>query len=297
VTAATQTTSSFHVRWPCERFYWSILDTSLIPAGEKATDERLRYLLEPDLPIPLDDVHAVFVRVSGIPSRVVTCAVSKEILRRDVPARSLTLGPSDAPAFVRDAVGKGFDSARLNVLVGEFEPVAVRLWRQLTTFAALAFVALAFALTIVGIERRVVAARDDGENFRSRHDSLVTSALGPPPPGNVLPPELRLAAELRALHQTRHQSDAVPSSVDAADRLVDLLSHWPHDVPTRTESIVVSDTAIHVRGLVSENDAAQRLVTATSALAGLRMSFPSVQAAPDGVRFGLEWHAEPGAKK
>ena len=32
-------------------------------------------------------------------------------------------------------------------------------------------------------------------------------------------------------------------------------------------------------------------------LAGMQMSFPSVQAAPDGVRFGLEWHAEPGTKK
>jgi hypothetical protein len=297
VTAATQTTSSFHVRWPCERFYWGILDTSLIPNGEKATDERLRFLLEPELPVPLDDVHAVFVRGSGGPSRVVACAISKEILRRDVPAQSLTLGPSDAPAFVRDGFWKGVDSAGLNLLVGEFEPATVRSWRRRTTLAALALVALGFALTIVGIERRVATACNDGESLRSRRESLVTSAIGPPPPGNVLPQELRLAAELRTFRQTRRQSDAVPLSVDATDHLVDLLSHWPLGIPARIESIVVSDAAIHIRGLVSENDSAQRLATATSTLAGLRMSFPSVQAAPDGVRFGLEWHAEPGAKK
>src|SRR5262249_3359006 len=150
---------------------------------------------------------------------------------------------------------------------------------------------------LVGIERRAAASRDEVERLRSLRESLVAAALGPPPPGQVLPPELRLAAELRSLRQTRHHSDAIPASVDATDRLVDLLSHWPLDVPTRTESIVVSDTAVHVRGLVAENDAAQRLASATSTLAGLRMSFPSVQAAPDGVRFGLEWHAESGAKK
>jgi hypothetical protein len=286
-----------HVRWPNERFYWGILDTSLLPAEEKATDERLRFLFEPELPVPLDKVHAVFVPAAGSPTKVVACALSKEVLQRDVPAEALTLGPNDAPAFVCDATGTGFAPAGLNFLVDEFEPVTVRSWRRQTTFAVLTVVALAFALTIVGIERRVAAARNDGEGFRSRRERLVASALGPPPPGNVLPPELRLAAELRALRQTRRHSDVVPSSVDATDRLVDLLSAWPLGIPTRIESIVVSDTAIHVHGLVSDNDAAQRLATSTSALAGLQMSFPSVQAAPDGVRFGLEWHAESGAKK
>jgi hypothetical protein len=289
--------SSMHVRWPCERFYWGILDPSLLPAGEKATDERLRFLLEPELPVPLDDVHAVFVPAAGSPSRIVACALSREVLQRDVPTQALTLGPGDAPAFVRDAFGNDVDPTDLNLLVGEFEPVKVRSWRRRTTFAALAFVALAFAVTIVGIERRATAARNDGESLQIHREGLVASALGPPPPGQVLPPELRLAAELRSLRQTRRQSDAVPASIDITDRLIDLLKHWPIDVPSRTESIVVSDTAVHVRGLVSENDAAQRLATATSALAGLRMSFPSVQAAPDGVRFGLEWHAEPGAKQ
>ena len=294
---AAKSTSSMDLRWPCERFYWCILDASLLPAGEKATDERMRFVLEPELPVPLDDVHAVFVPAAGNPAKVVACALPKEVLRRDVPAQALTLGPSDAPAFVRDAFEKGLDPTKLNLLVGEFEPATVRSWRRRTTCAALAFVALAFALTLVGIERRAASARNDEESLRSRRESLVTSALGPPPPGHVLPPELRLAAELRSLRQTRRQSDTVPASIDITDRLIDLLQHWPLDVPTRTESIVVSDTAIHVRGLVSENDAAQRLATATSALAGLRMSFPSVQAAPDGVRFGLEWHVEPGATK
>jgi hypothetical protein len=294
---AAKSTSSMDLRWPCERFYWCILDASLLPAGEKATDERMRFVLEPELPVPLDDVHAVFVQAAGNPAKVVACALSKEVLRRDVTAQALMLGPSDAPAFVRDVFEKGFDPARLNLLVGEFEPSTVRSWRRRTTFAALAFVALAFALTVLGIERRATSARNDEERLRSRRESLVTSSLGPPPPGHALPPELRVAAELRALRQTRRQSDAVPASIDITDRLIDLLQHWPLDVPTRTESIVVSDTAVHIRGLVSENDAAQRLATATSALTGLRMSFPSVQAAPDGVRFGLEWHAEPGATK
>ncbi len=297
MTAATPSTSSFHVRWPCERFYWSILDTSLIPDGEKATDERLRFLLEPELPVPLDDVHAVFVPAVGSSKSVVACALSKDILQREVPAEALTLGPGGAPAFMRDTLGEDFDSSTLNLLVGDFEPATVRSWRRRTTLAALAAVVLAFALALIGIERRVATARDEGESFRSRRESLVAAALGPPPPGNGLPPELRLAAELRALRQTRHQSDAIPSPVDATARLIDLLSHWPLGIPTRIESVVVSDTAIHVRGLVSENDAAQRLATATSALAGMQMSFPSVQAAPDGVRFGLEWHADAGAKK
>jgi hypothetical protein len=247
--------------------------------------------------VPLDNVHAVFAPATGSSKSVVACALSKDVLRREVPAEALTLGPSGAPAFVRDALGEDFDPPTLNLLVGDFEPATVRSWRQRTTLAALAAVALAFALTIVGIERRVAAARNDGERLRSRRENLVAAALGPPPPGQVLPAELRLAAELRSLRQTRRQSDAAPATVDATDRLADLLSRWPLDIATRTESIVVSDSTVHVRGLVAENDAAQRLATATSTLTGMQMSFPSVQAAPDGVRFGLEWHAEPGAKK
>lgn len=300
MTRDVTTTGSFHVRWPCERFFWALIDASVLPAGERVSDERLRFMLEPELPLPLEDVHADFVPVTGSEKRFVACALPRIVLREETPSGALTIGPSEAPAFVREAVGERFDAARINLLVGEFEPGPVRKWRRRTSLATAAGVVLAFALVIVGIERRILGANDNAEVLRAQRDVLIARALGPAPAGQPLPPELRLEAELRALSLTRRQSETLSNAVapvDATDRLTDLLAHWPTDVPTKTESIVVSDGAVHVHGVVTASEDAQRLATATGALTGLQASFPSVQAAPEGCRFGLEWTAATGAKR
>ena len=113
--------------------------------------------------------------------------------------------------------------------------------------------------------------------------------LGPSPAGQRLPPELRLAADLRTFRQTRRQSEQFATTRDATDTLAGLLRLWPTDAPTRTDAIVISDAAVHVRGTVAESEQVQQLASATQRLVGLEMGFPSVQSGPDGWNFGIEW--------
>jgi hypothetical protein len=275
-----------HVRWPCERFYFALLDTSVLPPGERVTDIRLRFLFEPELPEPLDNVQAGFARVDE--RRWLACAAPKAALRDDLPKKTLTLSPSDLPQFVGEAIGTQVSPDRLNVLVGEFEPTPIRsLRRRSLLLGAIAGVVL-FALVDLGIERRIGSARDDLDRLRAARDDIVLKALGTTPNSQQLPSELRLAAELRSLRQTRRQSESVHAAPDAADTLVDLLRRWPSDVPTRTETVVVTDTTVHAAGTVARSDDAQDLATKVHDLPGFEMGFPSVQSAPDGWRFGIE---------
>lgn len=283
------------VRWSSARFYWALLDASVLPAHERPTQERLRYLLEPELPEPLEDVHAVFAPIGG--TRWLACVLPRRVLASDVLPGTLTLAPSELAPFVHEAVGETVAPGALNLLVGEFEPTPVRAWRRRAFGLAILAAAAVLALVLVGIERRAAAARDGIDHRRAQREELIAAALGPAPAGQPLPPELRLAAALRALRQTRRQGERVVLVPDPTDALLELLRRWPSDLPNRTDAIVVTDASLHVRGTVADSDQAQRLASATAELTGLRAAFPSIQSAPDGVRFGLEWRRDPGAKR
>ena len=279
------------ISWPAEHFYFALLDTSRLPTSERITDDRLKYLLEPELPEPLDDVHAVFRRVGG--TRWIACAVPRRTLEAEVLPAVVSLTPQNLPEGIKAAVEPPIAAADLELLVGEYEPHSVRAWRRRCLSAAAIGVLLALAVSLVGIEQRIRHATDRAATLRTQRAVQVEAALGPTSTASALPPELRLLAELRALRQTRRQGDTVPVTRDATDVLEALLERWPETLPTRTDAVVVSDTAVHVRGTVAESDAAQALASATTTIADFKAAFPAVQSAPDGWRFGLEWRREP----
>jgi hypothetical protein len=286
---AAQHASDRHLVWPAARFYFALLDASALPASERITEERLRYLLEAELPEPLDDVHAVF-RSAG-PRRWLACALPRAELARDLPDTAITLVPDSIPGPFRSAIETPLAPADFQLLVGDYEPKPVRLARRHMLVATAAASALALAVVLLGFQRRIAAELDRAEQQRVERSDLIAQALGPPSAQQPLPPELRLVAELRALRQTRRQADSVASVRDVSDVLIDLLARWPRDLPTRTDALIVSEGAVHARGSVAESDHAQALATAMSGLAGFTESFPSVQTTSDGWRFALEWRA------
>jgi len=293
-TAATSSApAAARLSWPAARFYFTLLDTSRLPKGERITDERLRYLLEPELPEPLEEVHAVFRRIGD--SKWIACAVSRRTLESEIAPAVVSLTPQDLPEVIKAAAAAPIAAADLELLVGEYEPRSVRAWRRRCSYAAGIGLLLVLTIALIGIERRIDQATAVAAELRARRASKIDAALGAASAASPLPPELRLLAELRALRQTRRQGDTVPPTRDATDVLEALLARWPEALPTRTDAIVVSDSAVHVRGTVAESDAAQALAYATTTLNDFKAAFPAVQSAPGGWRFGLEWRRDPSA--
>lgn len=299
-TASWSTSAPRHLTWPATRCYFALLDASGIPSSERVTEERLRFFLEPDLPEPLDEVHAVFHPLGG--RRWLACAVRRDLLEREVPESAVTLVPDSVPEALRAAIGEAVEPAALQLLVGPYEARAVRSARLRVLGVVAAALLLTLGAVLYGLEQRIALRDARVEKLRLNRASRVEDALGPPPPGQALPPELRLLAELRALRQTRRQGDALAAPFDATDALAQLLSAWPESLATRTDSLIVTEAAVHARGTVGASDDAQALADATGSLAGYQASFPGVQSAPEGWRFALEWRssgdaARPGGRR
>ncbi|HKX46842.1 MAG TPA: hypothetical protein VJP77_09070, partial [Planctomycetota bacterium] len=142
------------VRWPPERFYWAVLDASSLPT-RRPSHEQLAFLLEPLVPQPLEEIHAVFVPLGG--RRHLACAASREALHEALASGAVSLGPAGAPPFA-DVPGDVVE--RIELLTGPFEPVPVRAGRRRLVVEALALGVAAVALALVAVERRVARWQD-----------------------------------------------------------------------------------------------------------------------------------------
>ncbi|HMN96842.1 MAG TPA: hypothetical protein PKC43_10230 [Phycisphaerales bacterium] len=295
-----------HLRWPPGAFYWAIVD--LTPLGRSVGTMSLRasrtgaspkvhrqigYLLEPSLPVPLEQLHWSFTPLGD--RQVLCCAVDRgrlEPLIRDHAALE-TLTPSATPALPID-LDRPIDCEALNLLTGPFEPSRIAKVRRMIVWQAsllivlgIAGVGLGFGVRASAIENaimtlertrtaRIVAALDDGESDLSR-------------PSSPLPPELRLLAELRRLERASGGStSANRRSDDAAPALAALLAAWPEPSQASFESLVVSSESIVVQGVAPEPAEAQRVSDALAGLRGWRLLQPQLRGLRDSVAFTIE---------
>jgi hypothetical protein len=151
-----------HETWPMERFYWAVLEApGYTRAGPLAPG--LRPLLDDDVPVPGESLHAVGVPLGG--GRLLVCAAERERLA-GVDAGVLRLTPGDVPEFAG-----GVDASGLNLLVGEFEPGLLRRARTRRHLLAMAACLLCAALVSVGLLRRAAGwntlAHDAGSATRA----------------------------------------------------------------------------------------------------------------------------------
>lgn len=264
---ATPSTDARHVVWPTTAFYWSEIDASAL--GSRPTDRELTYLLETDLPAPLESVHAVFARLDA--TRFAACAVEKERLRAELPEDALSLRPEEPPEFLAGRI----DCARLNLLVGPWEPAAVRRMRRAWLAVAVTGLVLCAAAVSWGLQRRIGAERDHALAVEALRREVLLAAIGP----SGLQPnaDMSLASELSRLRATRTAPPAPAGSraeqagdaaaVDAASVLSSVLAAWPADVHLQTESLVVSDSTVTIAGLVPASADAQRVADALGRIA------------------------------
>jgi hypothetical protein len=282
------------LQWPAERFYWAVLDASVLPArarsGAGRSAKRLGYLFENVVPgVPIEDVHSVYRRLKGRQRRFVACGVPCTVLE-GVDPDAVTLRPRSLPSFIPEDL----DPACLNVLTGPYLPGAVRRLRRRWRAHVGVMLVVCVGALLVGAERRVQAVQKQHDDVIAARALVLQQVLGPQAPatGSSQPPELRLTAELRRLEQTRNPGVAIAQAANGSSILSELLSRWPGDVHARTESIVVAPTSITVRATVDTMADAQRFADAFVGLRGWRLRQPRSESRRGHVDVTLRFERE-----
>lgn len=208
------------VRWPPDRFYWSVLASpGFSRIGELPPG--LHAAFEEDVPVPLESLHAVCAPIGD--GQILVCAAPRaDLASLELDLRSVT--PESLP-------GLGVvDPLVLNLLVGAFEPRAVKTARIRRHLLAMTTVALCAALAVAGLLRRAGALRNLAEEATQGLGSILESALPAGPPG----------ALVLEIERARRESAAViEPPADAALALASILSVWPTQVPSIPQSLQV----------------------------------------------------------
>lgn len=259
------------VVWPPERFYWGVLNVQGLPRNADRG-----YLLEPLLPVPTESVHAVYAPAGE--GRVLACAAPREALEELDPT-ALSLAPESLP----DAVGDvEVDPARLNLLVGPYQPRQVRRLRAIWHISVAAILAAGAGLAILGLHERARvherAATDVQEALNALYDQVLPGRLA----GSMQNPALLLSTELERLRRTRTEAAPTQIAGDAALVLADLLAHWPGELMLRTESLTVAADEVTLTGLVDSAEKVEPLRSALGELDAWRLALPRTESTGDG---------------
>ena len=293
-----------HMELPADRFFWAVLDAEGLAAQRGGQiSNRLGFLFENALPVPIEDVHAVYQPIPGDQQRhVLACGVLKDELREVVAnaqTELLTMTPASLPEFAKDL---SVEPQALSLLTDDFQPRSVRRLKRQLLFRTVGVIAVMAVLIIIGLERRTASLRGQVDDAQSRRANLIASTLRdnlghPPPTANPQPIDLRFVSELRTLRQTRQ----VPTtgddgnnghSQDATTSLAALLHAWPRDLNVLAESLSITPSAMTLRGQAPQHADVQALADALGSLAGWRLEQPQVTASGSpqhGVNAVLQW--------
>ena len=282
-----------HLTWPSERFFWAVLDASVLSAARtkrwRWSLQRLGYLFESVLPgLAIEDVHAVYRRLrgpspgagpgAGAGQRYLACGLTRSVLEQEVGPQAVTLTPGSLPSFVEEDI----EPNRINLLTGSFLAKPVRTAQRRWLLHASVILIACTSLIIFGLERRVHGMRNQVNSVTAAKGRIVEQLLGPAPSRSgaplLQPWALRLTAELRRLEQTRSPDVGGTEMVDCSAILSDVLARWPKDLHAMTDSMSVTPTSITIRAAVPTMADAQRLADAFVALPGWRLHQPQSEA-------------------
>lgn len=262
-----------HRQLPPTEFYWHVLELDGIPirSGRLARNAQLEFLFESALPIPIEEIHAVYAKVPlgpGDKPRYVACGMRRSDLESRIAAWNrtapLSLTPFELPNFIREKLGDAADrmsTQSLNLLEREYEPKIVRRARRRIVLQLAAALICLSVLLLVGLERRTAHALAQVISAEQARGGILQQVLGRAAiVSGGLPPELELLAELRTLRSTRHQPSVNLTPDDCTKFLADLLAHWPSDLHVQTESVVLTPNQLTIRAAVPASNDVQRLV-------------------------------------
>ncbi len=226
--------------WPADQFYWAEID-GMGWSGSGTLPPGMLPSLADELPVAIESVHAVATPGSG--GRVLICACPRDRLA-DLDPSCVELKPAALPP--------GFDStvdlASLNLLVGEFEPIAIRVAKRSRHLLLAATLVLCCTAISFGLIRR------------SRHADAVAAQAARS--ANTLLADFTtdrkeeiLAQHAKAMQTIAEVAGRARPPVDAAAGLESLLRVWPASIPAKPLSISVAADGLSF-GVVVDGDPA-----------------------------------------
>ena len=289
--------SGRHMKLPPEKFYWALLDASTLP-NRSGKARQLGYLFETALPIPIEKVHARYAKLPGVGKglrdRWLACGMQIENLHGELEIAGptvRTLNPSGLPGILDYKI----DPDSLNLLTGNFEPKSVRALRRRWMMLVAVAIPICAAMLVFGFERRRLHYQDGLTQLQTARSSIYTTVLGASVPNEsasggsgAQPLELRLTAEMRQLQQTRQAPSSVTAPIDVSEILAQLLEKWPADLIVQTESVLITPTAMTIRGSMQSTGDVQELANALVKLEGWQVEQPQASTSGQVVQATLQ---------
>ncbi len=270
-----------HVVWSADRFFWALIATPGVPSSILQSThrrrQRLAYLVEGELPLPLRQLQVVYATIDR--DTTLACALPRPALAQADGAHSLC--PDSVPEFL----GVSVDPRKLNLLVGDYTPLAVQSERRRWRALALVSLITCFMLAAIDAERRIRSFQEDERQAMQRTADCFES-LGFA--GNSGLSAARLMAELREMEsaaaaQARHGMER-----DATPLLSSFLSAWPRELPAGFETLTIGPDSITITATVDMPSSAQQLADSLRAAAsGYTMSPAQLTGARGGTRVTL----------
>jgi hypothetical protein len=268
------------LRWPAERFYWTVLEAPGITRGGELP-VGLRAAFEDEVPVSGDELHAVCAPMGG--GRLLVCAAERRDLEAIDPA-TLSHTPESVPGFIEAADAQ---PGALELLVGAFEPRPVRRARAHRRAVAISTLLLCSALVGVGLMRRAAneraAAALAGDATARTLASISMSSAD------------ALSMELVRLRGFTHPEQVARTEAEATPALAALLAAWPAKVPSKPQSIAVNTSGIAV-SLTVDGDAGPFL-GALKPPAGWSLDEPRLNTAGSVTRVNLQLRPSEGGRQ
>lgn len=259
---ATHTTSDCCVALPPERFYWCEMrdspwrGTGQLPIGLMPT-------LADEVPIDTELLHAVGAPASD--GSLVVCAMLRDELDT-LGAGLLSLTPSALPAGP-DAVG--VNPGSLELLVGDFEPRALRRVRTVRSAVYMLAIALCSVAISLGFHSRASETRELARLASTELASINTTFVGD---------------TLNARRALQEALSRTPVPRDIADDLAHLLASWPIE-QGQLKSVSVTNDQVNIAA-TTEGDPSS-LIAAVRAPAGWVVDEPRFTSAGSLARISV----------
>lgn len=278
---------SEYISWPAERFYWAVLEAPGVPVPigkpRPPAAESLDLLLAPEVPVPIDELHAVYARLDA--NRVLACAAMRADLS-EVGTAAVTLVPEAVPECIPG--GADIDFSRFNLLVSDFEPGILKRPRRHAGYWVAATILLSASLLATGLLRRTHAMNEAAKIAQPENARLLAAAL-PEEPKDSPTFSLRLKAELDTLRRTR-SSRGITSTPDAMNSLAVLLGGWPK--ATGAETDAVSATPSNLTMLVTFREGPQEFLYHLPDVHGWNRDEPRVSRTASGTQVMVQYRPD-----
>lgn len=261
---------------PADRLYWSRLDDSAA-AGLRgpARTRALRFALEPELPLPIEEVVAVFASAEG---GIAACACRRDELEAIAERADVVL-----PESVPEWLGCPIDPSSLDLLRGTTPSRRVRHASLAQGAVLLALVVALSAAVTLGMLRRAEGLKDAQRDIRSAIASAQDLVLPPVGP-SAQPASIRLAAELRRVDPSPSTSveDRFPH---ATHTLEQILSRWPAEARLQRLAVGKRDIRLDL-GLPAGQDPSE-LLGNLETLEGWSLAAPVIRQSPSGTTLSI----------